>query len=69
MSFIRLWLETHRSDFYSPPSHPVLQAVERLAEEWEGLRQTLAHTRTDIKRKTLSLDGDRLLGDVNPSCK
>lgn len=57
-------------DFYSPPSHPVLRDLETLAAEWGGgLTQNLADTRKDIKRKTLSLDGDKLLGDVNPSCK
>ncbi|CAI8037746.1 Ral guanine nucleotide dissociation stimulator-like 1 [Geodia barretti] len=68
VSFIRQWLETQRLDFYSPPSHPVLRDLESLAAVWgEGLAHTLADTRKDIKRKTLSLDGDKLLGDVNPS--
>lgn len=56
-------------DFFSPPSHPILRSVEGLAGQWEGLAQTLAETRKDIGRKTLSLDGDKLLGDINPSCK
>ena len=55
-------------DFYSPPSHPNLCTLEALGSEWEGLGKALDDFRKDIGRKTLSLDGDKLLGDINPLC-
>ena len=54
-------------DFFSPPSHPNLSSLESLCGVWQELAPPLAEVRREIGRKTLSLDGDKLLGDVNPA--
>ena len=61
ISFIRIWIDTYRMDFYSPPTHPDLCTLESLSEEWRELAKAVEDTRKEIGRKTLSLDGEKLL--------
>lgn len=75
LSFLWVWLESAPSDFYAPPTHADLVALEAFAGRWAGhhgeLQPILTAVRQSFARKTMSSDKDTWLGDFEGvgSCK